>query len=200
MKSAVMCDFGENINEYDSFSVYTPLPSAPSLLAESSDAFGLGPIFRMAEEPFLESKVEASRTLCDLSVDESLRSQLCEAGCVPVLRDLISCDSQWAQHHAIASLANLSENPQCQESIIEAGVLPVLLSLAVNGSYQSAELRRLAVYVLANVSSSLATRVVTELGKTELSTWSTTVESLADERLRIHAIRARDSLRTVLAQ
>jgi len=202
LKSSVLAlNATETFNEYDSFAVFTPLPTPPALLVDCADSQGLGPILRMAQQPFMEAQVEAARSLCDLSVEVELRPQMCEMGCVEVLRDLIAhSSSEWAQQHAIACIANLSEVPACHGSIIASGVVSVLLSLAVDGPYQSAELRRLAVFIIANLSANVAQHLVNALGPREVSGWVNTVDSLVDERLRIHAIRARENFQLVLVQ
>jgi hypothetical protein len=81
-----------------------------------------------------------------------------------------------------------------QEAIINAGVLPTLLSLATDGPYQSSELRRMAVFILANVSATFSSRVVHALGRKEVACWIDSVEGLRDERLKLHAVRAKEIL------
>ncbi len=185
----------ENLGEYDSFSVFTPILAPPALLSDTLETSGLDPIFRMAREPFLESQLEAVRTLCDLSAEESLQQPLCELGVVEVLRDLmVSSASAWAQQHAALALANLSECKICQEVIISSGILPVLLSLSTNGPYQSTELRRLATFIFANVASSSAAGVISCLGQDRVTAWMGSVDTLMDERLKLHAERAREFL------
>jgi hypothetical protein len=193
----------EQVSEYDSFSVFTPLLAPPSMLPESADKQGLGPIFRMARSPFVDAQVEAARTLADLTAEESIQPALCEEGTVELLRDLLSSScSEWAQHHAAVALANLSDCRQCQRAIIDSGVLPVLLSLAVDGPYQSAEIRRLAVFVLANVSSLMAEQVLKSLGHVAghahsapaLVSWMSGVDGIVDDRVKFHAVRAKQNL------
>lgn len=198
VKSELLAGSDELSFDYDSSTVFTPLPIPPSILTENPDTFGLGPIFRMAQSQFLESQTEASRTLCDLSMEESLRQSLCESGCVPILRELLLSTSEWAQHHATVALANLSDCWECQEYIVNGNVLPILLNLGSDGAYQYSEIRILAVYILANVSSRLASQVIAAMGRGEVNTWVTAVDGFADERLKLHGVRAREALAVAL--
>jgi hypothetical protein len=185
--------------EYDSSTVFTPLPMPTCILSESNDTCGLGPIFRMAESQFIDSQLEASRTLCDLSADENMRESMCELGVVSVLRQLLASSNDWVRCHAAVALANLSDSWTCHESIIEGDVLPLLLHLGLDGHYQCHEIRVLAVYVLANVSSSCASAVISTVGQAAVCDWFRTIdEDNTDERLKLHAHRAMVSLTDVL--
>jgi hypothetical protein len=182
---------------YDSFTVFTPIPNPPALLATSSDLHGLGPIFRMAQSQFAESQLEAARTLCELSNDESMRLQMVTLGCVQVLMELLSVGhSEWVQQHALLALANLSDCCECRYAFFEIGaaLMPVILGLCCDGSYHTAEVRKLGAYILANVSSHAATSVASLIGTQSLATWMPTVDMICDERVRLHSSRARDNL------
>jgi hypothetical protein len=48
--------------------------------------------------------------------------------------------------------------------------------------------------ILANLSSRMAARVVDVLGSLAVSNWISSVDSLKDERLRLHASRAKEFL------
>jgi len=159
----------------------------------------LEPIVAMAQEPFIESQLEASRMLCDLSQQEGLQHVLRESKCIDVLVKLLdSNDCEWTQQHAVLGLANLSASQCCQEAIIDAGVLPALLKFAADGPYTSAAMRRESARLLANLSDRLAARVVSVLGKQAVHQWMDSVDKLGDATLRVHAVRARNSLSTVI--
>ena len=83
--------------------------------------------------------------------------------------------------------------------IIDAGVLPKLLSLAANGPYQSACMRRESARLLANMSERLAVRIREVLGEQSIQSWMTSVGNLRDPTVRVHAIRAKSSLSMVVA-
>lgn len=73
-----------------------------------------------------------------------------------------------------------------------------MLRLACDGPYQTAELRRSAVHILAQICSSNANDVAKALGKRDVAAWIDTVESFQDERLKRHATRARDCLSRIV--
>jgi hypothetical protein len=69
--------------------------------------------------------------------------------------------------------------------------LPTLMSFTVDGPYDSSEMRRECARMLANICAGLAPRVVGSLGIDTVSSWVSGVAHLKDERLRMHAERAR---------
>ena len=73
----------------------------------------------------------------------------------------------------------------------------MLLKLSQNGSYEDAEMRRLAAHALANISKRLAEKVVQQLGHDAVRDWMGTVSDLSDERLKLQADRAKESLSLV---
>jgi hypothetical protein len=180
---------------YDSFTVFTPLPMPPSLLAESSDLHGLGPIFRMAQSPYVEAQLEAVKNLCDLSNEDSIRAQMGALGCISVLMELLrSSPSEWVQQLALLTLANLSDCMECHNRIIECGIPAMLLGLCCDGNYKTAEVRVLAAYILSNICGQEAALVAGVIGSQELEAWLPTVDALTDDRVRLHCERARDCL------
>jgi len=193
---------------YDSFTVFTPLPAPFAFLPASTDLHGLGPIFRMAQSPYQEAKLEAARTLCEYSAEEGMRLQLVQLGCIPVLMDLLQCANsslqnvlthsaaaEWLQQHALMALANLSDGCcKCKKSIIESGIAASLLNLCCDGTYQTAEIRMLGAYILANITGHCGATVASTIGSQALTSWFATVDKLTDERVRLHSSRARDNL------
>lgn len=178
--------------EFDTFPGSFPLhESAHTEQVDSS----LIAVLKMAREPTVEAQLEAARILCDLSLDMGLQQTLVDHGVMDVLRELInSSPSEWAQQHAIAALSTLSDAQIFQSAILKANLVPVLFRLATDGPYQTAELRRSAMHVLANLSRDCAGEVASMLGRRELAAWLSKVDGLADERLKIHASRARECL------
>lgn len=78
--------------------------------------------------------------------------------------------------------------------MIDAGVLPALLALATDGPYNTAEVSRESARILANLSTRMASRVVEVLGVRAAKEWMATVDCLVDERLKLHASRAKGFL------
>lgn len=60
-----------------------------------------------------------------------------------------------------------------------------------NGPHTTAEMRRECARTLANLCVGLAAKIVRNLGLSATMRWVETVDSLADERLKIHATRAK---------
>jgi hypothetical protein len=88
--------------------------------------------------------------------------------------------------------------------LIDAGVLPVALALAIDDSSSSQsfdmrEIKREAARIIANLSARFGTRVVSSVGSEALSSWIDSVETIADERLKLHAERVKSLLSEVLA-
>lgn len=81
-----------------------------------------------------------------------------------------------------------------QGAMIDAGVLPALLTLATDGPYNTAEVSRESARILANLSSRMAARVIEVLGPRVAKNWMATVDCLVDERLKLHACRAKGYL------
>lgn len=79
--------------------------------------------------------------------------------------------------------------------------LQQMLQLCSNGSYNTAEMRRECARLLANICSvrTSAMRVVQAVGEDNVVSWLHTVDDLADERLKLHAERAKNALHTCLA-
>lgn len=171
------------------------------MLAEEEAHEALEPILNMAKEGKIESMIEAARIFCDLSLDDNLQQYLCEPDAMSVLLRLAGADApELARQYTFMALANLSmHHGHCQERIIDAGALPTILPLVSNGTYENAEMRREGARLLANLSGGLATRVVSELGHQTVSSWLDTVEELADERVKLHAMQAREQLTSLVA-
>ena len=185
-----------NDNEYNNSEVCSSSQCLSSeLLSDEEATETLSCIKDMATSGILESQLEASRVLCDLSLHHSMQQSICNSGCITALINLIHdnlCD--WTRQHAIFALANLSEDFECQELMIDAGILPNLLLLAQDAPYHTAEMSRESARILANISRRLALRVVTVLGPKALSVWLDAVDHLKDDRLRLHCCQAKDYL------
>ena len=181
---------------HDSFSASMgPLPCVESL-SDADAKKELLPILRLASSLYHEDMIEASKMLFGFSCDEDNKQALCDSSCIDVLLRLTSIENPIiARQNAVTCLANLSQqHGPCQEALIDAGVLRVILEVVSNGSHDTAELRREGARTLANLSSRLAQRVVSAVGEQQLKSWLATVDDLSDERVRLHAMQARDEL------
>ncbi len=182
----------------DSLESHSPLPSVELLTADVA-VEALLPILHMAKSGLLEPQLEAARLFCDLSLHDAMQQHMCDSGCVQALvENLLPCViCEWTRQHAVFALANLSEAQGCQEAMIDAGILPVILNLVKDGNYKTIEMRRECARILANLSARLASRIVSVVGPRTLSLWLEKVDLFRDERLRLHAIRAKESLKVV---
>ncbi len=175
-----------------------PLPIHETL-SDADAKKELMPILNLARSSFHIDMIESSKMLCGFSLDEDIKHVLCEPSCADVLVRLAKAESPTlARQNAVTTLANLAmEHGPRQEALIDAGVLPVLLDAVTNGTHETAELRRESARALANLSSRLGARVVSAVGEQQLQAWFGTLEDLSDDRVRLHAMQARDALRLV---
>jgi len=155
------------------------------------------PLIEMATECF-EAQVEAARMFCDLSRNQCLHDMLADSGCVTALVSLALRGPELARMHAILALANLSSSHSCQEAMIVAGVLPVLVDLVVDGPYYTTGMRRESARLLANLTDRLAIHVIAALGTVVICRLIAVVDSLSDSTVKVHAQRAQASLQTAL--
>ena len=183
---------------YEKFGLASPLPTI-DLLSDDEAVEALQPILLMAKSGMLEAQLEAASLFCDLSLHDAMQQHMCDSGCVQALvENLLPCIvCEWTRQHAVFALANLSEAQGCQEAMIDAGILPEVLNLVKDGPYNTIEMRRECARILANLSARLASRIVAVVGPRTLSIWLEKVDSFRDERLRLHAVRAKESLKVV---
>lgn len=182
----------------EAFSV-APLPCQAPPLTDSCATEALKSIIQMCKSTTMESQVEGSHMLCQLSSLHDLQQLLCDTGCVQVLVELQSSEWEIARQNAIFALANLSDLPMCQSLIIESGIVLELVKLATDGTYYTAELRREGARIIANVCSRLAAQVVAVGGPGPIATWLQSIDTLKDSRVKYHAGRAKQSLMRAMA-
>ena len=159
----------------------------------------LQPVLRMVGENTIDAKIEASKILCELAQNELMQNPLCESECLKALVELASTTSpEVARLHAVVAVGHLSLSMACQQSLIDSGILPVLLSIASDNScgdkFDSRELRREAARIIANISARFGAEVVVAIGKQAMSSWVTAADDIADEKLRLQTRRARDAI------
>jgi hypothetical protein len=74
--------------------------------------------------------------------------------------------------------------------------VPLLFRLIADGPYHTAEMRRECARTFANLCLSHAPTIVHTVGTSCASSWLETVEEMKDERLKLHADRAKNHLMT----
>ena len=72
--------------------------------------------------------------------------------------------------------------------------IPLLLTSVSDGSYESAEMRRECARTFANLCTSHSSKIVNTVGTSNTSEWLSTIDDMKDERLKLHAERAKHHL------
>ena len=176
----------------------SPLPCADSAVSNEEISVAIDTIVRMSGDKSMESKEEATLMLYDISMHDALQQHLCSSEVMSFFVDVLQLDDynlfENLKHNVILTLANLSESMVGQTAILEAGALPFLFKLAGNGSFATVEMRRESARILANMASKLVGRVNAFLCAEELESWMDGVDEIEDDRLRMHADRAKEAL------
>lgn len=170
-----------------------PLPATEQLSMDDAIS-AMKPILSMATAEQLESRVEGAKMLCDISLQPDLQSTLIEAGGIDVLMDLILIDFCSCNQYAMCALANLSSSRSCQEILIKGPkFLQTLVSMIADGPYHTAEMRRECARTFANLCSGASNgrKIISSIGVDSASSWISSVDNLRDERLKLHARRAK---------
>lgn len=181
---------------------FIPLPETALELSSTEIAEAVTPIIAMAASGKCESQVNAAQIFCDLSLQQNMLEVMCQPECINALVSLCRVEFDYCNQHALCALANLSSSRSCQEVLIHhEAFLQQLLQVCCNGTHNTAEMRRECARLLANLCSakSSAVRVVQVVGEDDVTRWLDSVGDLSDERLRLHAERAKNSLHTCMA-
>lgn len=104
---------GSEVKPVTPMSESIPLPVSQDLSAEDS-LQALNVIVEMARASQLDTRAEAAKIFCDLSLQQNMHDILCDAGCLAVLVDLMTIDYDCCNQHAACALANLSASRSCQ--------------------------------------------------------------------------------------
>ena len=179
----------------------SPMPGISDSLSDQEAAEALKPILEMASEPNQASQMLAAEILCDLSSQNDMHNQLYEQNAIQTLVKLATeINSETTLRLLVIAISNLSKLQSFQHQIVQSDILPLLFSLAIDGTYETAEKRRSCARIIANVSSNseLAPAVVEKLDRIVLSTWIDGIDTLQDMKLKKHAIIARDALSAVI--
>lgn len=180
------------------WSSFTPTAPPRRTINQDEEMISLNAVFSMARCPVGEAQLSAAQIFCDMTKDTSKHSFLIQNHCVPVLVKLMQVDFQSCNQHAICALAHLSSSLACQELLRrDTDFLQALLPLcSADGNYNSVEMRRECARLLANISScgEGAQDVVSSAGQQNVASFLMSVDDLKDDRLRLHADRARLSL------
>lgn len=156
-------------------------------------------VVSMADSGVGEAQVSAAQIFCNVSADASKHDMLMHCGCIPALMKLMKVEFESCNEHAVCALANLSSSPNCQDILTkDENFVKTLLPLCsdTDCNYNTIGMRRECARVLANISgaASGAQHVVECAGINSIVSWMENVENMKDEKLRLHADRAKASL------
>lgn len=188
-----MCSSPSSVTNFQ----YIPLPDTLPELTSDEVAEAVAPVLAMASSGKFESQVNAAQIFCDLSLQQNMKEVLCESECICALVDLCRVDFDCCNQHAICALANLSSSRNCQDALLRNGTfLQHLMQLCCDGTFHTAEMRRECARILANVCAvrANAATMLQVINCEEMTQWLGTVDTIKDERLRLHAARAKHAL------
>jgi len=149
------------------------------------------PLKEMVDSKLLDSVLEGTRALAQLSVQADHRMAMHKCGVVEALVGFLSNAANFglletaAQIFAVACLANMSEEPIVQRSLFRA--CPLLLGHIENGQYSDRAMRREAARTLRNLAQDDegADAMIKGCGKEKLHTFlMETLPNLEDEMMR----------------
>ena len=189
----------ESVNEsriaeesiFQSLSDFSP----HELLSDSAIEIALKPIMTMATSELLDSQREGTGIICSLSSHDDMQQPLSDFGFIKVLLELIHSPDSTVRRHAIFALGNLSLSPSCQEAMLSLDLIKVFLEMTADGPYQTAQLRKEGVRILANLAIRFPKQIISAVGESTLSNWMNNVDNVLDAKLKIHAINAKESFK-----
>lgn len=195
-------------NETDAFDTHdsfttaaaAPLPIMESHFTDDEIKSTISTILSLSKDRTAESMEEAAHMLYDISMYDGLQQYLCTPAVMDFLTAVLSEDDDLfdnAKNCAVLTMANISESIVGQAAVVDAGSVPTIMKLACNGSYGTIEMRRESARILANVATKLSSRVAAAMSAAELEAWANSVDDIEDDRLRMHAERAKTMLLAV---
>lgn len=177
-----------------------PLPTMETHFSDDEIKTTISTILSLSKDRTAESMEEAAHMLYDISMYDALQQYLCTPAVIDFLTTVLSEDDDLfdnAKNCAVLTMANISESIVGQSAVVDAGSIPTIMKLACNGSYGTIEMRRESARILANVASKLSSRVAAAMSTAELEAWANSVDDIEDDRLRMHAERAKTMLLAV---
>ena len=172
-----------------------------STLSDRESTEAMRSVLNMVDSSHFETRVEGARILCDLSASNVNHVTLCHVGCLAAIAKLLRGHAQGyglaAAQAAAVALAHLSESACCQDEIINAGLLPELLRLAVDSSYLMSDMSEACALAISNLCRQRAERVVGAMKGADrdlLSRWITSVDEVENQQLKMRIGIARDGL------
>lgn len=142
------------------------------------------------------------------SAHDSMRDAMVNAGVIDAVAAALARDGLNSEVHAggfvkaagdvdtrcfaATTLANLSQSRECQEQIVDCGVLRTLFRVTSTGhDFESAQLRRECVRAVANLSATQGKTITSSGG---LDAVKGLLRGCDDQVMRTHALRAQQAL------
>ena len=115
------------------------------------------PMFHMACSEFYESRLEASKMLCDFIVKHNEQVELPDfvTECVAHLEKLVFDSFTDVSHHAIIAIASVVDRPCYQNALVSSHALPFLFNMlekVPEPMFDSIQVRRESASILATLS------------------------------------------------
>mmetsp|Transcript_25475 Transcript_25475/g.50833 ORF Transcript_25475/g.50833 Transcript_25475/m.50833 type:complete len:455 (-) Transcript_25475:247-1611(-) len=164
---------------------------APSLVAsECTESFGV--LRDMMHSDFGDISTEALRSVATMSACEEAAQQLHVASVLGATVTALSNEDPDARRCAAAASANFAEHMSTKSALVDAGVISALVPLVLDPLCE-VDTQREAARALANLSDAYAADIL-GAGGSQLESLLQSCDSIADGRLRGHAMRARTRL------
>jgi hypothetical protein len=172
--------------------------SSASSVTEEQFLKGIQPLLQMSKETFFETRLEASKMLCDLSTKERnfLELPTCINLCCSSLELLLKDEFEDVKQFAVLALTAFAEFSSFYRSHILSSFgkssLQEIVSLIRNvevgsSTYATAQMRRKASYLLSLLIKEFPKQISEELkeyGYDNKDSWLFHVDSLTDHRMR----------------
>jgi hypothetical protein len=189
-------------NDMSFVAASAPLPTGEFAFTESEIKANVSRVVSMCRDKTVEAAEAAVWLLHDMSMHNALLQNLCTADVMDFLLSVLAEEYEMfdnAKHGAVMTLGNISESIVGQAALVDAGVISPIMKLACNGPYSNIDMRRESARILANVASKLASKVTGAVSAAELDSWLSSVDDLEDDRLRMHAERAKEMMLAITA-
>lgn len=187
----------ERASEANSVSSHALPPLAP--LSDYEIIASLRPVLEMVNSVLLDVREQGCQILCDICAQEDIHHILASSGCVKeLICNVIAAKSTEIKNFAVCALAAVSSSQTGLDCIFECmncvKLTQELFSCATDGCYETAEMRRECSRILKNLCKEDPCKVKEFVEESQLHDFINCVDSLQDDRLRLHAECAKDYL------
>lgn len=180
------------------------LPAAK--LSESQFLQAVTPIFNMAKSEYFDSRLEASKIICDLLAHHHDHLQHAEfiTACVASLEVLILDDIQDVREHAILAFASIVNIPGYQALMVQSCALPAIFNMMesmAEPKFDTIQVRRESAAIVAALSRYDAQSVLNNIDRDRMMVleWTSKLELLkCDTTLYNYAVEVKKNLLEVL--